>query len=38
MVAFKIFLFVILPIWVVWKVAGWVFRRIRPTQETMVAS
>jgi hypothetical protein len=38
MVALKIFLFVVLPIWVVWKVAGWLFRRIRPKQETVVAS
>jgi hypothetical protein len=38
MIALKIFLFVVLPIWVVWKVVGWLVRRIRPKQETMVAS
>src|SRR4051794_2000478 len=38
MVALKIFLFVVLPIWLIWKVAGWLFRLIRPRQETVVAS
>jgi hypothetical protein len=38
MIAFKIFLFVVLPIWLIWKVAGWVMRLFRPKQETMVAS
>jgi hypothetical protein len=38
MIAFKIFLFVVLPIWVVWKVAGWLMRRVRPSQETMASS
>ena len=38
MVALKIFLFVVLPIWLIWKVAGWLFRLIRPRQETAVAS
>jgi hypothetical protein len=38
MIAFKIFLFVVLPIWVVWKVAGWLFRRVRPSQETVASS
>lgn len=38
MVALKIFLFVILPIWLIWKVVGWLFRLIRPKQETVVAS
>jgi hypothetical protein len=37
-VAFKIFLFVVLPIWLIWKVAGWVMRFFRPKQETVVAS
>jgi hypothetical protein len=37
MIAFKIFLFVVLPIWVIWKVAGWLMRLIRPRQETMVS-
>ena len=36
--ALKIFLFVVLPIWLIWKVAGWLYRLIRPKQETMVAS
>src|SRR3954469_10294179 len=36
--AFKIFLFVVLPIWLIWKVAGWLMRLIRPRQETAVAS
>ena len=38
MVAFKIFLFVVLPIWLVWKLAGFLLRLVRPKQETMVAS
>ena len=38
MLALKVFLFVILPIWLIWKVAGWVLRFFRPKQETMVAS
>ena len=38
MVAFKIFVFVILPIWVVWTVVGWLMRRCRPKQETVVVS
>ena len=38
LIAFKIFLFVVLPIWLIWKVAGWLFRLIRPRQETQVAS
>ena len=38
MIALKIFLFVVLPIWLIWKVAGWLFRLIRPKQETVVAS
>ena len=38
LIAFKIFLFVVLPIWVIWKVAGWLMRLIRPKQETVVAS
>ena len=38
MVALKVFLFVILPIWLIWKIAGWLFRLIRPKQETMVTS
>jgi hypothetical protein len=37
-VAFKIFLFVVLPIWLIWKVAGFLLRLIRPKQETMVTS
>ena len=37
-VAFKIFLFVVLPIWLIWKVAGWLMRFFRPKQETMAAS
>ncbi len=37
MIAFKIFLFVVLPIWLIWTVAGWLMRLIRPKQETMVA-
>jgi hypothetical protein len=37
MVAFKVFLFVILPIWLVWTVVGWLIRRIRPKQEPVVA-
>jgi hypothetical protein len=39
MFAFKIFLFVILPIWIVWKIVGWLFRLVRPKreQETVVA-
>ncbi len=38
MFAFKIFLFVILPIWLVWIIAGWVFRLFRPKQETVVVN
>ena len=38
MVALKIFLFVVLPIWLIWKVTAWLIRLIRPKQETMVAS
>jgi hypothetical protein len=38
MFAFKIFLFVILPIWLIWTVAGYVLRLFRPKQETMVAN
>lgn len=38
MVALKIFLFVVLPIWLIWKVAGWLIRLIRPKQETVVAN
>jgi hypothetical protein len=38
MVAFKIFLFVVLPIWLIWKVGGWLFGLIRPKQETVVAN
>jgi hypothetical protein len=38
MIAFKIFLFVVLPIWLIWKVAGWLMRLIRPRQETVVSS
>jgi hypothetical protein len=38
MFALKIFLFVVLPIWLIWKVAGWLMRLIRPRQETMAAS
>ena len=38
MVAFKIFLFVVLPIWLIWKLAGFLLRLVRPKQETMVAS
>jgi hypothetical protein len=38
MVALKIFLFVVLPIWLIWKVGGWLFRLVRPKQETVVAS
>ena len=38
MIALKVFLFVVLPIWLIWKVAGWLFRLIRPRQETVVAS
>lgn len=38
MVALKIFLFVVLPIWLIWKVAGFLLRLIRPKQETVVAS
>lgn len=37
LVALKIFLFVVLPIWAMWKVAGWVFgwgRGHRPTPPT----
>ena len=36
MIALKIFLFVVLPIWLIWKVAGWLMRLIRPKQETVV--
>ena len=38
MFAFKIFIFVILPIWLIWTVAGYLLRLIRPKQETMVSS
>lgn len=38
MMAFKFFLFVVLPIWLIWKVAGMLFRWIRPRQETVVSS
>jgi hypothetical protein len=38
MVAFKFFLFVVLPIWLIWKVAGFLFRLVRPRQETVAAS
>ena len=38
MVVLKIFLFVVLPIWLIWKVGGWLFRLVRPKQETVVAS
>ena len=38
MVAFKVFLFVVLPIWLIWKLAGFLLRLVRPKQETMVAS
>jgi hypothetical protein len=38
MVAFKFFLFVVLPIWLIWKVAGMLIRWMRPKQETMVAN
>jgi hypothetical protein len=38
MFAFKIFIFVILPIWLIWTVAGFLLRRLRPKQETVVAS
>jgi hypothetical protein len=38
MIALKVFLFVVLPIWLIWKVAGWVFGLFRPKQETVVAS
>ena len=38
MVAFKIFLFVVLPMWLIWKLVGFLFRVFRPRQETMVAS
>ena len=38
MIAFKVFLFVVLPIWLIWKVAGWLFGLFRPKQETVVAS
>lgn len=38
MIAFKVFLFVVLPIWLIWKVAGWLMRLIRPKQETVVTS
>ena len=38
MVAFKIFLFVVLPMWLIWKLVGFLFRVFRPKQETMVAS
>lgn len=38
MIAFKIFLFVILPIWLVWKIASWLMGRLRPRQETVVSS
>lgn len=39
MFAFKIFLFVVLPIWIVWKLVGWLFRLVRPKREheTVVA-
>jgi hypothetical protein len=38
MFALKIFLFVVLPIWLIWKIAGWLFRLIRPRQETVATS
>lgn len=38
MFAFKIFIFVILPIWVIWTIAGWLLRLIRPKRETAVAN
>jgi hypothetical protein len=38
MFAFKIFIFVVLPIWLIWTVVGFLLRLIRPKQETMVSS
>ena len=36
MFAFKIFLFVVLPVWIVWKVAGFLWRLVRPKEEPVV--
>lgn len=36
MVAFKFFLFVVLPVWIVWTVAGFLWRLIRPKREPVV--
>jgi hypothetical protein len=33
MVAFKFFLFVVLPIWLVWTVAGFIWRSLRPKHD-----
>lgn len=32
MFALKVFLFVVLPVWVVWKLAGFVWRKVRPAR------
>jgi hypothetical protein len=35
--AFKIFVFVVLPVWVVWMLAGFLWRLIRPKREPMAS-
>lgn len=36
MMAFKFFLFVVLPIWLVWKLVGFFWRLVRPKPEPVV--
>jgi hypothetical protein len=38
MLALKIFLFVVLPIWLIWKIGCWLFQLVRHRRETVVAS
>ena len=38
MFAFKIFLFVVLPIWIVWKVVGFLWRLVFPAKQEPVVT